>query len=255
MSWLNDIVDFGSSVLGFFTSNNIGAQIVKTAITGYAVNKINKSIAKDNEKKSTQQDTGNRIQLDPDTEARIPVVYGSAFVKGIITDARMSNNNQTMHFCLTLCERTGVKLSDNAYSVFNFLQVYHNDQLCVFESDGQTLKHLVDRTNTVNAKPAGQIRVYCYRGSSIEPTTPEGYTNPSMPPAYSIMPGWTANYKMSDLVFAIVRVDYSKEKDVTGLGQWEFKLRNTMTLPGDVIYDQLTNKRYGAGVPATEINV
>lgn len=254
MSWLSSIINFGSTVLDFFTGG-IGGTIARTAVTAYAVNKINKSIAKDNNKTKQQSETGNRIQLDPDTEAKIPVVYGTAFVGGIVTDARMYNNNQSMAFCLTLSERTGTKISDNNYSYFEYLQIYWNDQLCVFENDGITIKHLLDRTNQINAKPAGLVKVYCYRGSYLEPTVPQGYNNTNLFGAFSIMPGWTANNRMSDLIFVIIKMDYSRENEVTSLGTWRFKIRNTMTLPGDVIYDQLTNKRYGAGVPATEINV
>jgi hypothetical protein len=30
-------------------------------------------------------------------------------------------------------------------------------------------------------------------------------------------------------------------------------MKNTMTLPGDVLYDYMTNTRYGAGIPEAEI--
>ena len=59
---------------------------------------------------------------------------------------------------------------------------------------------------------------------------------------------------MDDLVFALIKVEYNKEKGITGIGNIEFKLKNSMTDPGDVINDYLTNSRYGAGIPAEEIN-
>ena len=58
---------------------------------------------------------------------------------------------------------------------------------------------------------------------------------------------------MSELVFCIVKIKYNKEKDITSLGEMEFKLNNTLTLPGDVIYDYMTNERYGAGIDSAEI--
>ena len=254
MSWLDSIVDFGGKVVDFLGSP-IGGALARTVISGYAVNKINKSITKANQ---TQQqrapDAGNRIQLDPDTEAKIPLVYGTAFVPGIVTDARMYNNNKSMAFCITLCERTGVKLSDGVPSGFDFLQIYWNDSLVVLENDGFTVKHLVDRTNTINARPAGLVKVYCFRGSSIEPTSPEGYSWQNLDAAYEIIPGWTSNHMMNDLIFVVVTMTYNREREVTGLGTWRFKLRNTMTLPGDVLYDVLTSNRYGAGMVPQEIN-
>jgi len=254
MSWLDSILDFGGKVVDFFQSP-IGGTIARTVISGYAVNKVNKAIARENEQaKPKQKEAGTRIQLDPDTEAKIPVVYGTAFVSPIVSDARMYNNNQSMAYCLTLCERTGIKISDNQYSQFQFLQVYWNDSLCVFEEDGFTIKHLLDRTNTIIDRPAGLVRVYCYRGSSIEPTVPVGYSG-TLGTAYSVIPGWTQNHMMNDLVFAVVTMTYNREREVTGLGTWRFKLRNTMTLPGDVLYDIMTSTRYGAGLEASEVNV
>ena len=73
-------------------------------------------------------------------------------------------------------------------------------------------------------------------------------------PAWSIMPGWTSAHTMNDLVFAIVKVEYNKEKNVTKLGKLDFKIRNSMTEPGDCLYDYMTNTRYGAGIDPQEIN-
>jgi hypothetical protein len=58
---------------------------------------------------------------------------------------------------------------------------------------------------------------------------------------------------MSSLVFALVRVEYNKERNVTSLGDIQFKLTNTLSQPGDVVNDYMKNTRYGAGIPDTEI--
>jgi hypothetical protein len=58
---------------------------------------------------------------------------------------------------------------------------------------------------------------------------------------------------MDKLAFALVRVEYNKEKSVTSLGEIEFKMNNTMFEPGDCVYDYMTNTRYGAGIPESEI--
>jgi len=71
--------------------------------------------------------------------------------------------------------------------------------------------------------------------------------------ANGIMPSWTPEHTMDDLVFAIVRVDYNRDKNITALGDVKFKIKNTMSQPGDVIFDYMTNTRYGAGIPAEEI--
>jgi hypothetical protein len=58
---------------------------------------------------------------------------------------------------------------------------------------------------------------------------------------------------MSDLVFALVRVDYNRDKSVTAIGDYQFNIINSMSLQGDVIFDYATNTRYGAGIRLREI--
>ena len=55
---------------------------------------------------AAQADPGVRQQLAPSTEHKIPVLYGSAFVNGIITDARISSDNKTMTYVFTIAETT-----------------------------------------------------------------------------------------------------------------------------------------------------
>jgi hypothetical protein len=58
---------------------------------------------------------------------------------------------------------------------------------------------------------------------------------------------------MSGLVFALVSVTYNKERNVTSLGDIQFRLSNTLTKPGDVLNDYMRNTRYGAGLTDAEI--
>jgi hypothetical protein len=255
MSWLDDIVDFGSTALNWLGSSPVVSSLAKTAILGYGLNKVTSSINQDNATKNTtsQPDPGVRLQVDPDPQHKIPIVYGTAFLGGIVTDAVLTNSNQTMVYCLTICERTGVKLSDSAQSVISFKDIYLNDERVIFKADGITVDSTVDRTGTVNDFPRDLIKIYCYNNGSTGPTTPIYNTGTNANNAYAVMTNWTANHTMDNLVFAIVRVDYSKEKNITQLPKLDFQISNTMTLPGDCIYDMLTNTRYGAAIDATEV--
>jgi hypothetical protein len=58
---------------------------------------------------------------------------------------------------------------------------------------------------------------------------------------------------MSNLVFAVVRLTYDSDKGVTSIPNMQVRVKNTMTLPGDCVYDYMTNTRYGAGIPPGEI--
>ncbi len=255
MSFLTDIVDFGKTAYGFVSGNGVANTLVKTIGTALVLNQVSKSINKDNETANDANiDAGVRLQVPPAAENKVPVLYGAAYFGGVITDAVMTNTNKTMYYCLTLCEKTGTKLSDSQPSAFQFKDVYWNDQRIVFNADGITANYTVDRSGTIDRSISNQVKVWCYAGNSDTPATLENYTSTNTTKAYTIMPGWTTStHAMSDLVFAIVQVDYNRDKNITGIGNMLFHVDNSMHLPGDCLYDYMTNTRYGAGIAPEEI--
>lgn len=267
MSWLNDVIDFGSSALGWLTGNSAGANLARTAIAGYTLNQVQDSVNRENQRDTNPvssstptEDKGVRIQVDPSPDQKIPVVYGRAGLGGIITDAAMYNNNQSMDFCVTLCEQTGnLNLGTGSPSQIRFMEIYRNNERLIFYQSGATAGYEVaasiDETGTVNYDIAGLIQVYCYSGNSTSPVLPYGYTNAATFTAYQTMSGWSAsNQQMNNLVFAIVIINYNKEKNITDFGDWTFVLENNMKNSGDVLYDYMTNTRYGAGINISEVN-
>jgi hypothetical protein len=257
MSFLDDIIDVGTSIFG---GNGIGAQLARTAALGgvlYLLNNTNKSSSQPGAASApAAPDPKNRITLAPNPENKIPVVYGSAYAAGMLTDAQISNSNTTMHFVYTICERTGTLLSDGSTSTFAFNDIWINDQRCVFQSDGITVDYTVDKDSNVDYSMQGLVRVYCYAGDSSHPVVPVGYTGSSLSAAYSVVPNWTINHNMSNLVFAVIRVDFNRDKNVTAAPtNVKFHITNSMTQPGDCIYDYMTNAMYGAGIDPEEIAV
>jgi hypothetical protein len=257
MSWIDDIVSFGSNAVKMVSSSNIGSALAQTAVLGLLLNQMNKGVNKQpslpDTANSSQPDRFVREQMSPDTNHSIPVVYGSAFIKGIITDAFMADDNQTMWYCITICEKTGTLLSNSQDSVISFNEIWRNNQKLIFNADGVTVSSAIDENQTVTTDPSGLIEVYCFNNGSNSPVLPTGYSNVNLFYAQSVMPNWSVNHLMSDLVFCIVKIRYNKEKDITSLGEFQFKLTNSMTLPGDVIYDYMTNTRYGGSIPVEEI--
>lgn len=257
MSFLDDITSVGSSIYGTVTSSGLAGTIARTAALGLILNQVTKSINKDNSKpdaaNTNQPDRYVREQLSPDTNHSIPIVYGDAFIKGIITDAVLSEDQKTMWYCVTLCEKTGTLLSTGNDSVISFSKVYLNGNEVTFGNDGITVVSTTDPDGNVDNQMNGFIKVYCFNNGSSSPVVPSGYSNGSLSFANGLFPNWSSNHTMSDLVFAIVKVEYNKERNVTSLGDIQFKLSNTLTLPGDVINDYMLNTRYGAGIAATEI--
>jgi hypothetical protein len=268
MSFLDDLYSVGKSVFNagaeLLTGNGIAGNLARTALLGFATNKINKSVNKSNEKVITQTqaqqpvDQGVRLQVPPNNNQKIPILYGRAFFGGIITEAVLTTDRKTMWYVITLSERTGTKLSDNSNSSYIFHDAYWGGQRIVFDSSGSTAglraAYSVDNNGNIDYSIAGLVTIYPFAGNSTTPQIFENYTNGStLNNAFQLVPNWTSSHSMSDLIFAVVRVDYNSDKSVNKLPDIVFEVSNDMKMPGDVLLDYMTNTRYGAGVPITEI--
>lgn len=249
-------MSFLSDVVGFFKGNTVTSSIVKIVALTYITKKMaENAVPANNTGDSTANiDQGIRLQVPPAANNKIPVLYGEAYFGGVITDAVMTNTNKTMFYCLTLSEQTGVKLSDSQPSAYTFRDIYWNDQRVVFKDDGITVDYTLDTTGVQDRSLDGQVKFYCYAGSSEDPVVPENYTNNTLTNAYSVIPGWTTStHQMDGTIFSICRVDYNRDKNVTGIGNLLFQIDNSMKAPGDVLYDYMSNTRYGAGITPAEI--
>jgi hypothetical protein len=201
----------------------------------------------------TAQDPGVRIQFPPATNNKIPIVYGTVNTKGVVTDARISNENKTMTYVLAISEKTQT-------GVFSIGDVYWNDQKLVFDPDNAE-SHIVRSSIDQNGQGEtstnfdGLIRVRVYSGntnssSQIFPPQSTGNTEN----AKTLLGESDINYMLNDLVFAVIQIDYNGEKGITGLGQITFQLSNTLNNPALVWYDYMTSARYGAAIPTAQIN-
>lgn len=259
MSILDDIIGIGRQAVDFLGSNSVASNLVKTALIGYASRKVNDSINRENQKpaatRTPEIDPGVRLQIQPDTAAKIPLVYGTAQLSGIISDAELTADRLDMYVCFTICELTGVKLSDSVQSAFTFGRLYVNDQRVVFDSNGYTVLYTVDREGNVDRSLAGLVDIRLWAGGSAASynVAPAGYSLASTVDADTVMPSWVSTDDMSELIFAICRFRYDRDKGLTRIPTVRFQVTNTMTKPGDVVYDYMTNTRYGAGIPAGDI--
>ncbi len=201
----------------------------------------------------TQQDPGVRIQLPPATNNKVPIVYGSAYTRGVITDARISNENKTMTYLMILSEETQT-------GTFSVGDIYWNDQKLVFDTDpgeSHIVRSSIDQNGEgeSNSNYDGQIRVRVYAGSvaATDQIFPPQATGNTVN-ARTTLDESDTNYELNGLVFAVIQVDYNSEKGLTGLGQMTYQLNNTLNNPGLVWYDYMTSTRYGAGLPANQID-
>lgn len=260
MSFLDSIVDVGKSVGKFFTGGSAAGNLASSVVTlvgmGFLASQLSKNTNADttaDTPATVNIDNGVRLQIDASASNKIPVLYGEAYFGGIITDAQMSTDALKMYYCLTLSERTGNLLSTGAASTYTFKDIHWNDQRVIFKPDGITVDYTVDRSGVVDHSLKDLVKIYCYAGNSDTPKAPQGYTNGSIPAAYSVMPNWTVDHDMNDLIFAVVEVTYSQANGVDGLGTMIFQIENSMSLPGDVLYDYMKSERYGAGISTAEI--
>lgn len=257
MSFLDTLVNVGKAVAGFVKSDSLGANLAKTALLGLAANRMSRNVNRENQRPQTSRentpDPGVRLQVQPNPEHKIPVVYGTAYMGGIITDAELADANQTLYIVFTLCERTGVKLSDNIQSVISFGRVLINDQRVVWNADGITVAYTVDRGGNVDRSLAGLVQMRFYNNGSANNVPPGTETLSSTVTADNYVPSWTADHDMTNLAFVVVRMTYNRDKGITTIPNIRVQITNTMTQPGDVLLDYMTNTRYGAGIPAGEI--
>ena len=253
MSFLSGIISLGKSAVGILSGNGIAGTLARTAILGFALSKVGNNATKGNDTGTKNIDEGVRLQLKPNADSKIPVLYGSAFFGGNIIDATMTNSNKTMWYALALTEKTGTVYSSSAASTYTLNNVYWNNQRIIFNADGVTANYTVDKSGVIDRNISGQVKVYFYAGGRTAGQVPSGYTG-TVPNAEALFPNWTAGtHALTNVVFALVRVDYNREKNVTGLGEMLFNVSNSMFQPGDVLYDYLTNTTYGAGIDAGNI--
>lgn len=136
------------AAVGAYVAASIGlvgtaALVVGTIVSvaaAYVVSRvINGNPNKGNNSATSTANQGGRIQVPPATNTKIPVVYGSAFVNGIITDARLvttdGKKNDTMFYCLVLSETT-----QSGTPTYTVGDVYWSDSRLTFNS---TDKHKV----------------------------------------------------------------------------------------------------------------
>lgn len=252
MSFLNNLKSFGKQALGFVTGDTIGGTLARTALLGYALNRVLKSSNKAND---GIQDQGVDITIDPDTNYSVPVLYGSAFVPGKIIDAHLDTSNKNMYLAVVLCEKTGNKIDGSASSI-TFEEAYIDNFRLGFDSDGVTVKTIYDDDGNSSNVWNGLIKVYPFNNGSTSPTTFSTESTGNSSNAYDIFPGWTATNTLDNLAFAIVKLTYNRKQKLTSVGRdIKFKMSNSMTEPGDCINDYLQNSRYGAGIDSSEIDI
>ena len=237
----------------------VAANVVMATVIAFAINMvvstvISKALYKDQlNPAGSSPNPGNRQQVPPATDNKLPVVYGDAWLGGTIVDLTISNNNQEMFFVLALCEVTNSNPGQSPDTI-TFGDIYYGGKKVTFNPDGFTVASLTDEsTGEVNTQVADKIAIYLYRNGSNTPSN-------STQSAISVLSNSSLTYKwnnsklMTNTAFAIVKLIYNQEARITGIEQTKFQVKNSRHKPGECFVDYLVNTRYGAALPLAQID-
>jgi hypothetical protein len=244
------------AVVKIIAATKIGSALLYAA--GSAV--ISRLIAKRAMSKATSGgDGGGRVQLPPASDNKLPVVYGKAFVNGVITDAKISTDNKTMWYCVSLAEHTDTTAGSN----YSFGDIYYGGKLATVVGTNITALTTNTTPPQTDTRINGKVQIYLYRnGSTSGVNTGLSAITIMSDASIPVNERWnstlyTANgqsVQMTNTAFAIVVVSYNVDAGTTGLDSLQIELTNSLTRPGDVIKDYLLNERYGCDIPLSRID-
>lgn len=199
----------------------------------------------------SSQNPGNRLQIPPATDNKLPVVYGQAWLGGTVTDLSITSNNQSLFYVMSISEVT-----DNGSDQITFGDVYWGGKKCLFENedDATRVTRLYDESaDTYDTAIDGYLYIYLYtNGSYSGQNTSKSAI--SVMQTDGLIYTWDSQKLMTNCAFAIVQINYSTSVGTTSLQQTKFQVTNSRTNPGDCFYDYLTNSVYGAAIPASAID-
>lgn len=220
---------------------------------------------------------GGRVQLPPATENKLPVVYGEAWMSPIITDAKISVDQQTMWYVMAFSETTDA-------GTFTFGDVTWDGKVLLFdENNPSEIVAWFDENSGPSPQRvtgvAGSISMWFFNGSGTQighrcrnlagngqqilPSGTQTAIQLLQDSGLDASNYWQSTDTMTNTIFAVMRVKYDPDHGVTGLGTIKAEVRNTLgrstgaangTGPGSVIKDYLQSTRYGCGVPLANID-
>ncbi len=249
-----------AQVFGMVTA--AGALTLAGYATAFAINMVASSIiskvlgpdAPNTNDAQGNPNPGSRAQVPPAGDNKLPVVYGSAYVGGIVTDLSITQNNQQLYYVLTLAECTNTEQGGTP-DTYTFGDVYFGGKKVIFNATDQyKVDSLLDEsTGLYDTSVAGKLEFYKYSNGSSSPVN-SSLTAIEVMQSSGLVYQWDANKLMSNCAFVIVKIKYSQSANLTGIQQTKFQLTNSRTKPGDCFFDYLTSARYGGAISEANID-
>jgi hypothetical protein len=255
------------TAFGWLAGETVLAFVARTVLfTG-----ISRIIAKRSLSQSNSAAASGRTQQAPVANNVLPVVYGTAFIPPTVTDAKISTDQKYMWYVCALAEHTDTTVS----SGYTFGDIYYDGKLVTFDgTDTSKVTKLTTNGDTPqeDTNIAGKLYIWKFPngstsgistgGSNAITLLSDSSTGGGIPagerwngPIYTYTEGLvTYSPTMSNTAFIVIRVEYNEDAGLSGLGQVQVELTNTITKPGDALKDYLLNSRYGCAVPLAKID-
>ncbi|MFY8211760.1 MAG: hypothetical protein ACOVLB_03760 [Candidatus Nanopelagicus sp.] len=246
---------------------NLGVRVLASVVVSSLIgNRQQNPADPQSNGQQSPQITGSRIQLPVSTDNKLGVVYGEAFIKGCIIDAKISEDQKIMWYVLALTEVTdtgAISLGDPD-SATNSNIFWGDKQLVFGDSDKTKVTSWITSNGDTDDKVNGYMNIYLYRKGSFvgDNTTIDAITLLS-DSSIAASERWNgprytyagASPTMANTAFVVIKLVYNENAGIIGLDQFTVKAINTLTKPGDVLLDYLTNIRYGCGVPYDSVDM
>jgi hypothetical protein len=233
----------GGISTGFaFTALSFAINLVASSI-------ISQAFAPKIDNAALNTNPGNPQQLPPASDNKLPVVYGTGWVGGVVTDLSITSNNQVMYYVMALSECTGTS------DTITFGNVFFGGKRCVFDPTNQyqVIGLLDESTGLTDSTVNGYLSIYLYNKGSASPTNSSVSAITVMQDS-ALVYQWDASKLMTNCAFAIVKITYNQNANLTGLQPTKFQLTNSRKAPGDCFLDYLTSTTYGAAIPLTGVD-
>jgi photosystem II stability/assembly factor-like uncharacterized protein len=243
----------------------LGVRVVASSVISSLVSKRDTPSGSQAASGADQPTPGSRIQLSPATNNKLGVVYGSAFISPIIVDAKISTDQQTMWYVLALTEvtDTGTLTLGDVDSATDS-NIFWGDKQLVFDTVDKTkVVKWVNSNGQEDTKCNGFLYMYLYNdgvnsGVNTGASATSIMNDVSIPAdqrwnssRYTYTGNAPSFYKTA---FVIVKIIYNQDANITSLDQIKIKVTNSLTKPGSVIQDYLTNDRYGCAIPLAQVD-
>jgi hypothetical protein len=240
-----------STYVAGITWASVAAFAVRTVLM-IGISKLLTNRADGNTQTGASATDSGRSQKVPATNNKLPVVYGTAFMAPVITDAKISTDQKTMWYVCAIAEQTdtGTTSINDIYWAGNLLNFDGTDQTKVVS---WTTNAEVPQTDT---RVSGNMYVYKYSNGSFSGTnTTRSAIDIMQDAAIPATQRWTSTNLMSNCSFIIVKITYNQDINLQGLAAITMQVNNTLYKPGSVMKDYLTNSRYGCAVHLSSVDV